>query len=104
MFVSYAGFPILAVAQPWGLDVYTSLVGEADVRNGERVPFRYRNDLAFADVIGDVEQEEAAAPEHPPDFLPGGDVELAVRLAPLELAGVIGVQLVAEDVTVGVAP
>ena len=61
--------------------------------------------MAFfvADVVFDVEEEEAAGAEDAEGFGPGAVVEAAVGAAPLEGAAVVGVEGGAVLVGVGVA-
>ena len=60
-------------------------------------------ELAFADVVFDVQHQEAPRLEHTPAFGPGFEVKGAVSIAPLELAGVARAERPAERVAIGVA-
>ena len=60
-------------------------------------------ELAFADVVFDVEDQDPAWLKHTPAFGPGFKVKGAVGVAPLELAGVARAERPAERVAIGVA-
>ena len=60
-------------------------------------------ELAFADVVFDVEDQDPAWLKHTPAFGPGFKVKGAVGSAPLELAGVARAERPAERVALGVA-
>ena len=69
----------------------------------EGVPEGYSLAFFVADVVFDVEEEEAAGAENAEGFGPGAVVEAAVGAAPLEGAAVVGVEGGAVLVDIGVA-
>src|SRR5690606_8608260 len=68
------------------------------------VPLGHPHDLAAANVVFDVDDKHTAASQHPDALGPNTPVRLSVRLSPLHLPRVRGVQGASEDMAVSVSP
>ena len=82
--VVHAQVPVRAVALAGARDMDTGGAGEAEHEQGDGVPVGDWLELAFADVVFDVQHQEAPRLEHTPAFGPGFKVKGAVGIAPLQ--------------------